>query len=105
MDVIFYAQILVFVLNIVVFCFLMNESEMNYKLARVILLVAISVGAVINFGKVTIFSVLFSFSPFITLIKIQEHGKIHRFIERVRSYIRGHKQHLQDMERDHKTVH
>jgi hypothetical protein len=83
----------------------MNEHEINYKLARIVLLVAISIGAVINFGKVTIFSVLFSFSPFITLIKIQQHGKIYRFIEGVRSHLRRHKQSLQDVERGSKTVH
>ncbi|MDU9793828.1 hypothetical protein RGC27_08290, partial [Helicobacter pylori] len=74
-----YAQIIVFVLNIVVFCYLMQEPQVNYKLARVILLVAISVGAVINFGKVTVFTVIFSFTPFITLIKInKQHGNIKR---------------------------
>lgn len=41
-DVILYAQIIVFVLNIVVFCYLMQEPQVNYKLARVILLVAIT---------------------------------------------------------------
>lgn len=104
-DFIFYAQILVLALNIVVFCFLMQEQELNYKLARVVLLVAISVGAVINFGKVTIFTVLFSFTPFITLIKIQQHGYIHRTIEKFRNYIRRHKQSLQDMEGSNKTLH
>lgn len=77
-DVILYAQIIVFVLNIVVFCYLMQEPQVNYKLARVILLVAISVGAVINFGKVTVFTLIFSFTPFITLIKINRHGDTKR---------------------------
>lgn len=96
-DITFYSQIIVFVLNIVVFCFLMNERDMSYKLARIILLVAISVGAVINFGKVTVFTLIFSFSPLITLIKIRQHGKIYRIIERVRNHFRGHKQHIQNL--------
>ena len=101
MNLIFYAQIMVFVLNIVVFCYLMKEDEISYKLARVILLVAISVGAVINFGKVTIFTVIFSFTPFITLIKINKHGNI----KRLGSYYRRFKQRLQNMERGYKTHH
>lgn len=101
-DVILYAQIIVFVLNIVVFCYLMQEPQVNYKLARVILLVAISVGAVINFGKVTVFTVIFSLTPFITLIKI---NKQHGNIKRLGSYFGRFKQRLQDMERGYKANH
>lgn len=100
-DVILYAQIIVFVLNIVVFCYLMQEPQVNYKLARVILLVAISVGAVINFGKVTVFTVIFSFTPFITLIKI---NKQHGNIKRLGSYFGRIKQRLQNVHRSHKTA-
>ena len=101
-DITFYSQIIVFVLNIVVFCFLMNERDMSYKLARIILLVAISVGAVINFGKVTVFTVIFSFTPFITLIKI---NKQHGNIKRLGSYFGRFKQRLQNMERGYKANH
>lgn len=101
MNLIFYAQILVLMLNIIVFIFLMQEHNLKYKLVRVVLLVAISIGAVINFGKVTIFTVLFSFTPFITLIKIQPHGKFYRTFEKLRNYIWRHKQHIQDMEGNH----
>jgi hypothetical protein len=96
-DFIFYAQILVLILNCVVFVFLMQTENVNYKLARIVLLVAISVGTVINFGKVTIFTILFSFAPFLSLININQHGKIHRLIERIRDIIWSNKQPLQKL--------
>ena len=96
-DFIFFAQILVLILNCVVFVFLMQTENINYKLARIVLLVAISVGTVINFGKVTVCTILFSFAPFLSLININQHGKIHRLIERIRDFIGGHQQPLQKL--------
>jgi len=93
-DIIFYAQILVFILNIIIFCYLMQEKSFNFKLARIIVLVAISVGAVINFGKVTVFTILFSFTPFLTLIKFNQHGNN----KRLGDYIRGLRKYIQKLQ-------
>ena len=103
-DFLFYAQLMVFILNVVVFIFLMNEHNFSFKAARIVLLIAISVGAVINFGRVTFFTVIMSFTPFLTLIKIEQHGKLHRFIERIRHRFGGHSQSVQKLQRDNKTV-
>ena len=103
-DFLFYAQLIVLFLNIVVFVFLMNEHNFSFKAARVVLLIAISVGAVINFGRVTFFTVIMSFTPFLTLIKIEQHGKLYRLIERIRHRFGGHSQSIQKLQRDNKTV-
>ena len=103
-DFLFYAQLLVFFLNIVVFVFLMNERNFSFKAARIVLLIAISVGAVINFGRVTFFTVIMSFTPFLTLIKIEQHGKLYRLIERIRHRFGGHSQSVQKLQRNSKTV-
>lgn len=103
-DFLFYAQLIVLFLNIVVFVFLMNEHNFSFKAARVVLLIAISVGAVINFGRVTFFTVIMSFTPFLTLIKIEQHGKLYRLIERIRHRFGGHSQSVQKLQRDRKTV-
>jgi len=103
-DFIFYAQLLVLCLNIIVFIFLMNEQKFNFKLARIVLLVAISVGAVINLGRITLFTVIVAFTPFITLINIQQHGKTYRFFKRVGDYFRGNSKSSQKLQGNHKTL-
>ena len=103
-DFLFYAQLLVFTLNIVVFIFLMNEHNFSFKAARIVLLIAISVGAVINFGRVTFFTVIMAFTPFLTLINIKQDGKLHRLIERIRHRFGSHSQPVQKLQRDSKTV-
>lgn len=104
-DFIFYAQLLVLTLNIIVFVFLINEHKFNFRMARVVLLIAISVGAVINLGKVTLFTVVVAFSPFITLININQHGKLYRFIKRIGDYLGGNSKPPQELQRGNKTLH
>lgn len=77
------AQFVVLFLNIVVFVYLMNENSIKYRRARVMLLICISIGIILNIGKVTWLTVLFSFTPFLSLININENGKFYRFIKRV----------------------
>lgn len=103
-DLIFYSNLIMFILNTIIFLFLMSEPNLKYKFVRVLILVAMSVGAVINFGKFTVFTVLFMFTPFITLIKIKQHGKLHRTIEKLRAYFGWDKQHLQNVQRSSKAV-
>ena len=74
------AQFVVLFLNIVVFVYLMNEDSVKYRRARVMLLICISIGMIVNIGKITWYTVLFSFTPFLSLININEHGKLYRFI-------------------------
>lgn len=83
------AQFIVLVLNIVVFCYLTKENDISFKLERALLLIAISIGAVLNFGKVTAFTILFSFTPFVTLINISKDGKFYQYFKRVINNIRG----------------
>lgn len=104
MDFLFYAQLIVLCLNIVVFIFLMNEQNFHFKTARIIVLIAISVGAVINLGRVTFFTVIVSFTPFLTLINIDQHGKFYRYLKRIGDSFRGHSKPVQKLQRDHKTL-
>ena len=83
------AQFVILMLNIIVFCWLSTESNISYKYERALLLIAISIGAVINFGKVTVFMILFSFAPFLTLINIKKDGKLYKYFERIIHHIRG----------------
>lgn len=98
------AQFIVLILNIIVFIYLMNERTVKYRRVRVMLLLCISIGIIVNIGKVTWYTVLFSFTPFLSLININEHGKIYRLIKRIGGYFRSNQQHLQDIQRHNKTV-
>ena len=104
-DFLFYAQLTVFCLNIIVFIFLMNEHNFNFKTARIVLLIAISVGAVINFGRVTFFTVVMAFTPFLTLINIKQDGKLYRLFKRIGDSFGRHSQPVQKLQRDRKTIH
>lgn len=77
-DFVLYAQLIMLFTNIFVFVLLMQESN-KYKFAKVGLLIAISLGTIINLGKLTWLNVLFSLTPFILLGKIfktkNEHQK------------------------------
>lgn len=103
-DIILYGQLIMLGLNIIVFCFLMKEHELEYKFVRILILVAISIGAVMNFGKVTIVTVLLMFTPFITLLKIQQHGKFYRYLKRIGDSFRGHRKSVQKLQRDNKAL-
>lgn len=101
---ILYAQLIVLILNIMVFIYLMNERSVNYRRVRIMLLISISIGIIVNIGKVTWLTVLFSFTPFISLININEHGKFYRYIKRVGDSIRGNKQSGKNLQRHSKAV-
>lgn len=103
-NIFFYVQLGIFILNIIVFIYLMKEPSLNYHTERIILLVMVTVAGVITFGKVTWLTVLFAFTPFIVLIKIKPHGKFDRFIEGIRDYFRGDKQHSQSVQRSNKAL-
>lgn len=103
-DFILIAQFVVLFMNVMVFIYLMNEPEVKYRRVRVMLLICISIGIIINIGKVTWFTVLFSFTPFLSLININENGKIYRFIKRVRGNLRSNQQRLQNIQRHSETV-
>lgn len=101
-DVFFYMQLTMFVLNVIVFIFIMNERKLKYKAVRVALLVAVSIGFFINLGKVTWFAVLFCFTPFLSLINIR-YERLDRIIKTGRDYIRGGGKHLEKLSGSHKA--
>lgn len=102
-DIFYYAQWVVFILNILVSIYLFKHQELSYNLERIILVVIFTVMIVINFGKVSWVSVIFAFTPFIALIKIKPNGKLDRLLENIRSYFRSHKQHGKDLQRSNKA--
>lgn len=104
-NIVLYLQLIIFAMNVLAFIYLlMHADKYNYKVARVVLLIALTIGMVANIGQVTFITILFTFSTFLSLIKINPNGYIYRSIEKLRSYIWGDKQHLQRLQRDSKTV-
>lgn len=103
-DFFYYLQFVVFMINILVFIYIMQTNEYNYRGARGLLLIILSIGMLVNIDKITFINVLLSFSTFLSLIKIKPHGKIYRIIEKRRDYFRSNKQHTEKLQRGHKTV-
>jgi len=103
-EIFFYLQLLVFVMNICVFIFIMNEKKVKYKFIRAALIVAMCIGLFFNLGKLTWFTVLFAFTPFISLLKLP-HEHINRIAETGGDYIRGRSKPVQSVSRGSKTVH
>lgn len=97
-DYILIANLLMLVLNVGTFIYLMNADKIYLRLLRVILIVVIFIGTLSNLGKLTLWNVLFAFTPFITLIKINPHGKINRIAERIRGSGRTDKQYVQGVQ-------
>jgi len=69
-DFILYAQAFMLVTNIIVFIFIMQEHSLKMKALKVALLIAISLGTLINLGKLTWLNVIFAFTPFLLLGKV-----------------------------------
>lgn len=69
-DFIFYAQFFMLLTNIIVFIFVMQEKSERLRFVKVSLLVAISLGTLVNLGKLTWLNVVFAFTPFVLLGKI-----------------------------------
>jgi len=103
-NILFYAQLIVFGLNILVFFYLLRHQEVSYNLERIILVVAFTVMFVINLGKVSWVSVIFAFTPFIALIKIKPNGTLDRLFENIRGYFRSDKQHGKNLQRSNKAL-
>lgn len=100
-DVIFISQAVVLLLNVVTFVYLL-EQKVNYRAIRIIVLITFTIGIVATFGQTTWFSVIFSFTPALSLIKIKPHANI---FHKLRAYFRRGKQSLQNMERSGKALH
>lgn len=67
-DFILWAQFLMLTANIIVFIFIM-QSETKLKFVKVLLLIIISLGTIINIGKLTWLNVIFSLTPGLLLFK------------------------------------
>lgn len=108
-DYLFWVNLLMLVLNVATFIYLMSVKNVYMRTARVILIGAIFIGTIANFGKLTVWNVLFALTPFITLThKHKPNGKVFRFIERIRGNRWRHNEPVQRVQghsqRLHKTV-
>lgn len=103
-DLFLYVQFFIFMMNIFVFIFIMETNKYDYKGIRAFVLVILSIGMLSNIGKLTIINVLFSFSTFLSLLKIKPDGNIHRIIEKCRHYFGSSKQPHKKLQGSHKTV-
>lgn len=107
-DFLLWSQILIFALNVAVFIYLMSKEDIYLRQARIALLVVLTVAGmvslVINQGKLTWINVVFSFTPAITLFKINPNGTIFNFIERVRGNSRWSKKHLHNLQGSDKAL-
>ena len=99
-DIFLYIQLGVFVMNVIVFIYLMQSEKYNYKFARITLLFILTVGLIVNIGKVTFLTILFTSSTFISLINFnfKPNGKVIRFIQRLRGDRNGSNERLQGMQ-------
>ena len=103
-DIFLIIQMVVLVMNIITFVFIMQDEKYTYKTLRVIFIIVCTIGLILNIGKMNFYTVLFSFSTFISLLNIQQHGNIHRRIEKYRGYFGRNKQHVQKLQRSGKAV-
>jgi len=103
-DIFLYLQLVVLVMNVIAFIYIMHEEKYNYKFARVTLLIVLTTAMIANIGKVTFFTILFTSSTFLSLLKIEPNGYTHRLIEKFRGYFNRHKQHLQGVQGSDKTL-
>jgi len=104
-DLFLYLQLVVLVMNVIAFIYIMHEERYQYKAARAIILIVLTAGMIVNIGKVTFLTVLFTSSTFISLINIEPHGAFNRFIEKCRGYFNRREQHIQNIQGSHKALH
>ena len=65
---VFYANFLMLSANIIVFIIVM-QSDAKLKVVKTCLLIAISLGTILNIGKLTWFTILFALAPGLMLFK------------------------------------
>ena len=94
-DIFLYIQIAVFAMNVVVFIYLMQTEKYQYKFARITLLILLSAGMLVNIGKLTFLTVLFTLSTYLSLFKFNPNGNISRIIEKFRGNSNRGNEHLQ----------
>ena len=102
-ELVFYSQLIILLLNVITFIYLL-DTPVNHRTLRVLLLITFTIGLIVTFGRVTWFSVLFSFAPSLSLINITADGNIGRGIKKFRAYFRRHKQPMEGLERSNKTL-
>jgi len=103
-DIFMYLQFVIFVMNVITFIYIMQHEKYNYKFARVSLLVLLSAGMIANIGRVNFLTILFTSSTFLSLLKIKRNGYLERNYHKLRDYINGHKQHVQELQGSSKTL-
>ena len=101
-DIVFISQVLVLLLNVITFVYLW-EQKVNYKVVRIVVLITFTIGLITTFGQTTWFSILFSFTPALSLIKFED-GNIGRISKKLWTYFRRNKQHLESLQRSDKTL-
>jgi len=80
-DLILYANFFMLTANIIVFILVM-QSDAKLKFVKALLLIVISLGTIINIGKLTWLTVLFAISPSLMLFKKQngKESKTHNLV-------------------------
>ncbi len=104
-DIFLYLQIAVLAMNIVALVYIMSVEKYTYKVPRVVFIILCTIGLIVTVGKITFLTVLFSFSPFLSLLNIQQDGTIHKHFERIRGYFRRGKQSMENVQGGSETLH
>ncbi len=109
-DYLMWFQIIMLAVNIGVCIYLKMQEDIPFKKLRIAFVVIVTALTIINFGKLTILNVLFSFTPYL-ILNIKPDGKFYRFIESLmgnnktdRGSGRNSNQHLQKLQGSHKAL-
>lgn len=68
-EIAFLLQLVLLVINITAFFLVSQKENLHYKVARFILLVAVWIGIILNFGKVTVWALVLAIMPVLAVIK------------------------------------
>lgn len=101
-DIHYWGSLIVLLFNIVALYHITNKSGVyNFKALRIVILIAVLVGVLDTFGQVTVLSVLFAFTPALSLINTTANGST---AQKFRLYLRTHLFRKQNIQRNNKTV-
>lgn len=87
-------------MNVVAFIYIMHERSYSHKFARAVILIIATACIISGFGKGTFLTVVFMWSTFLALIKTSPNGNFEKYL----NHFRRHRERLQKLQGDHKTV-
>ena len=109
-DYLMWIQIIMLAINIGLCIYLKMQEDIPFKKVRIAFIVIVTALTIVNFGKLTILNVLFSFTPYL-ILNIKPDGKLYRLIESLmgnnktgRGSGRYSNQHLQKLEGSSKAL-